>query len=273
MHFVERIATTIRQAPLLRRADPLWRVVRPMYERVLGLIWKKGLPRRINGTDVIRILPELHGWTEVYEPDVWQALMKEIRPGDVVADVGAAYGLYTVALAKRVGASGRVYAFEPNPTTLHWLRRLVVLNGVRAWVNIMPYAVGDENATLQFDSRRGTESHISGGAASHEIEVQSVRLDDALAGKSIDIMKIDVEGYEEHVLRGAHELLSNPKRAPRKIFIEVHPYAWQQFGASSESLLAFLHEHDYQVFDLQADGVQLITDYGEIVATRTLSDD
>lgn len=254
---------------MLKNANFLWRAARPLYTRLLRTVGKGGIERNFNGTDRMLIPVEFHGHPEVYEPEVWQALMQEVRPGDTIVDVGAAYGLYTVALAKRLGEWGRVYAFEPGPGMLRWLRQLIAINGVKERVRVLPYAAGDQNAIVRFNAERSTQSHITHKGADQSIEVRSVRLDTTLAGKAVDILKIDVEGYEEHVLRGAHGLLSDPKRAPRKIFIEVHPYAWEQFGVSSESLLAFLQEHDYQVFDVKANAMQHIADYGEIIAHRT----
>lgn len=273
MHPFEKFALTVRHSAVLKNADFLWRATRPLYTRLLKIIGKGKLARLFNGTDRVLVPVEFHGHPEAYEPDVWRALMEEVRPGDTVVDVGAAYGLYTVALAKRVGESGHVYAFEPSPGMLRWLRQLIALNGVKARVNVFPHAAGDQDAMITFNGERSTQSHVTHEASDHSIEVRSVKLDTALAGKAVGVMKIDVEGFEEHVLRGADELLSDPRRAPRKIFIEVHPYAWHQFGVSSESLLAFLHDHDYQVFDLQANVVHHITEYGEIVAQRTSSHD
>src|SRR5262249_55754445 len=95
--------------------------------------------------------------------------------------------------------------------------------------------------------------------------VSTVSLDEALAGRRVDILKIDVEGFEEMVLRGAHELLRSRSR-PRTIFIEVHPYAWTSIGSGSFALLNLLNEVGYRVETLEGKTVSSIDRYGEIIA-------
>ena len=80
-----------------------------------------------------------------------------------------------------------------------------------------------------------------------------------------------MEGYEELVLEGARELLSDYLRKPRAIYIEVHPYAWPAVGTTSESLLDLLEEHAYAAYFLTGEPVEKIERYGEIVAVRRFS--
>ena len=77
-----------------------------------------------------------------------------------------------------------------------------------------------------------------------------------------------MEGFEEDVLRGAEQLLSDEARAPRLIYIEAHPYNWHLCGTTSESLLARLVGHGYRVEHLDGTAVTRIEHYGEIVARR-----
>jgi hypothetical protein len=87
-------------------------------------------------------------------------------------------------------------------------------------------------------------------------------------GVSLDILKIDVEGYEEVVLRGAANLLSDAQRGPRLIYIEVHPYAWPAVGTTSTSLLGLLEGYNYRIVSLADLLVENIRGYGEVVAIR-----
>ncbi len=267
MHSVERAAIAIRRSGALRTATPVWNAVRPVYIRFLSRFGKRGLLRNMNGTDPILIAPELYNLLETYEPDVWRLIMAQVRPGDVVADVGASLGLYTVSMAKRVGPQGRVYAFEPDPQSFHWLRQNVELNQVTAWVSTYPDAVGDHEGSAAFAGGHITESHITLNA-SHASQVKLVTLNKLLADQHLDLLKIDVEGFEEFVLRGAGQLLNARTRAPRAIFIEVHPYAWPRFGVSSHSLLDFLRQQNYSVYNLAGQPVMQVDQYGEIVARR-----
>jgi hypothetical protein len=85
--------------------------------------------------------------------------------------------------------------------------------------------------------------------------------------ESADVMKIDVEGYELEVLRGAQSLLSDKSRRPRRIFIDVHPYAWAPLGGTDKQLFSLLERHGYCVAGMDGAALSKITDYGEIIAT------
>lgn len=268
MHSVERLAAAVRHLRVLEGSLGLWNWVRPWYRRLLGMVERRGLRRMINGTDLVFLAHDLHGISETYEPDMWAALMAEVRPGDVVVDVGAYIGLYAVALARRVGGKGRVYAFEPDSASYRRLCQHVHLNGVDDRVHIFPWAVGAESAFLHFAGGRGSESSVAVAAAPGAERVEAVRLDAALAGTRLDLIKIDVEGYELHVLRGAAGLLGDPACAPRSLFIEVHPFAWARFGLTDRSLLETLWGSGYRVCDLAGTEVDKIEKYGVIVARR-----
>jgi FkbM family methyltransferase len=265
MHAFEQFCIKLRHAPGLNRAGWLWDTVRPVYDRVVTALGGRGLERRINGTDLIRVLPQFRGVTELYEPEVWRLLMNEVREGDVVADVGAFIGLYTVALAQRVGAVGRVLAFEPDPTNFAALRAHAELNARMDTIRLFPTAVGQSEGRVSF-SVGGSQSSLSDGPG-QRIEVNSVRLDSVVRDGRVDILKIDVEGFEEQVLRGSATLLADSRRRPRVIFIEVHPYAWKDVGTTTESLLGTLHSHGYRASHLDGRPIEGQIDwYGEIVA-------
>lgn len=272
MRSIERACIAIRHVEYLKGANWLWDGVRPLYDQVIAYIGRNGLERIINGTDRILIAPEARDLPEQYEPDVWRSLMEEVRPGDVVADVGTFIGLYTIALAKRVGGMGRVIAFEPDPGNFSILKEHVKLNGVEEKVDLIQAAAGAKNGYVNFISRL-SESHVATGSANETKEngsqkVKCITLDSIFAGQRLDLMKIDVEGYEEVVLRGASELLSDPARSPRAIYIEVHPFAWPGIGTTGESLLGFLAKFNYEARDLNSKRVERIEQYGEIVAYK-----
>ena len=89
--------------------------------------------------------------------------MAQVQPDDVVADIGAYIGLYTVALAKRVGPSGRVIAFEPDSLNFTALKEHLRLNKVADRVDLIQAAVGAHNGNVLFESGRGSESHVNAG--------------------------------------------------------------------------------------------------------------
>lgn len=114
-------------------------------------------------------------------------------PGGIVFDVGANIGLTAMIFAKK---AGRVHAFEPSPRALHMLRRNV---GGIANVEIHAVAISDTPGTLHFDEKAA----LDGSAVSETgaMSVPAITLDSL--GIDADFIKIDVEGFEEQVLRGA----------------------------------------------------------------------
>ena len=159
MHTLERLCTTLRHSPGLKNVQWLWNRLRAPYTALLATLAKNGLERVINGTDVIRLTPEYRAITENYEPDVWKHVMDEARVGDVAVDVGANIGLYAIALAKRVGDSGRVHAFEPDPTNFRALDRHCRLNQVTT--RVVPHQLAVAGA----DGRLApyTQTSLAGG--------------------------------------------------------------------------------------------------------------
>jgi FkbM family methyltransferase len=265
VHSLERICIQVRHSRRLDGVDWLWDILRGPYNHLVGLYGADGLKRVMNGTDALCVLPECRTIVETYEPDVWRQLMLEVRAGDVVVDVGAHVGLYSVALALRVGRAGRVVAFEPNPSSFQTLRTHCRINRVLERVELRDVAVGDVDGEVAFESGRGSESSISVSPGSTE-RVNCARLDTVFPNQRVDLLKIDIEGYEERALRGAAGLLRDVHRRPRAIFIEIHPYAWTATGTTSDSLLDFLSSVGYEVTDLNGQPVSRLTGYGEVVA-------
>lgn len=266
MRAAEKALIRLRHSKALDHADWLWNLIRPAYDKLLSLLGRAGLVRVINGTDRILVPPCLRGLGEKYEPEVWKSLMSSVRQGDVVADVGAFVGLYTVALACRAGERGRVFAFEPDASNTALLRETVQLNGVSDRVQIISAAVGYELARVPFHSGRGSESVMTQSTSSDSSYVDCVTLDGIFATGRLDLLKIDVEGYEELVLRGAGLLLSDRSRRPRAIYIEVHPYAWEQCGTTSASLINLILSAGYLLQSLDGQPVARIESYGEVIA-------
>jgi FkbM family methyltransferase len=268
MHPLERWCLGLRHAPGLAGAGWLWALLRPGYDGVCAVLGRRGLRRRINATDDLRVAPRLRRLTEHYEPEVWAALMAELRPGDTVVDVGAFVGLYSVAVARRLGPGGRVVAFEPDPDSFALLAEHVRLNGVERRVELVRAAVGERRGEVPFLGGRLSESRVLGGPAPTAGRVLCVTLDEALEGRRVDVLKVDVEGYEGHVLKGARRILSDPVRRPRALFVEVHPYAWPAFGTTADELLGSLERLGYEPTSVGG-GPPRVDRWGELVARPT----
>jgi len=267
MHVAERMASALRHNRWLDHADWIWEAVRPIYDASVSVVGRNGLVRVMNGTDRMLVLPRWRGVKEQYEPEIWRSLMSEARCGDTFVDVGTYIGLYTIAVAQRVGSEGRVIALEPNPENYATTRAHVSLNGLGERVELLQAAAGARDESVPF-CLRGDVSHVAQPTDDVERMVRCVRLDTVLRDRPVGILKIDVEGYEELVLRGAEQLLTASARSPRAMYIEVHPYAWPGSGTTSDSLLQLLTRCGYVAADLNGEPVTRIERYGEIVARK-----
>lgn len=165
---------------------------------------------------------------------------RNIRRGDIVADVGAFEGTFTVIAAACTGSAGRIVAFEPSPESRAVLERNMALNGFQQRVTIVPAAVAAAtgSATLYSSPREQTSTLYASAAVAgvQPMPVRTVSLDDYFEGERVDLIKIDVEGAEFAVLRGAQRLLGEGAR----VLCEIHPYAWAEAGHTGEALLQWL---------------------------------
>ncbi|BAQ66452.1 FkbM family methyltransferase [Geminocystis sp. NIES-3709] len=271
MNVLEKLSTGLRHSKYLNNNYRFWNFVRPLYNRFIEVYGKNGLQRNINGRDKILVLPEFRGVSEIYEPDVWHHLMNNIKVGDKVVDVGSYIGLYAIAIGKRVGTHGKVFAFEPDPINFQSLKSHISLNLVEDIVEPINMAVADKQSIVNFQSGRNSQSSIQETYSSETISVHCVSLDEYFQEPKVDIVKIDVEGYEEKVLEGCHQILSNKHQSPRLIYIEVHPFAWEKVGTSWNTLLNLLSKYDYEVFTLDGTSPRQITWWGEIIAKKIIS--
>lgn len=126
-----------------------------------------------------------------------------LRPGDLFCDIGANVGSYTVLASASAGAD--TVAFEPSLDACEWISRNIALNGLVDRVEIRNIALGSKSGTVPFTTRRGTENRVD---AAGDITVSMETLDGCLPRRPA-MLKIDVEGYEVEVLKGAKDVLAS----------------------------------------------------------------
>lgn len=148
--------------------------------------------------------------TGTYEKGTIQFLEKYLKPGHRFLDIGANIGLMSVIASKIVGKNGRVYAVEANPGTVSILQTNIELNQCKN-IELLPIALSDAQGTaLLFENwevNRGGASLISQSDDQQGVEVRMERLDDLFdENTTIDLVKIDVEGFEPQVIRGGMNL-------------------------------------------------------------------
>jgi FkbM family methyltransferase len=189
-----------------------------------------------------------HGcWLGSFEADKQRAFRHVVAPGMVVYDVGANVGFYTLLAAHLVGDGGQVAAFEPVPRNLAFLRQHVALNGLRA-VRVHDVALSDAEGTARFDL--GEESSMGHLSDRGTLEVRTTTLDAVVARGELrppDVLKIDVEGAEARVLRGAARTLATARPT---ILLATHG------PAVHAECLALLRAAGYEVASLDAHPVE-----------------
>lgn len=131
-----------------------------------------------------------------------------LREGDLFLDVGANIGSYTVLASGVAGA--RTWAFEPDPETCRDFARNVAVNRLDAKVVLHQVALGSEDGEILFTSGDGAMNKVASDGDRHVQRVPQRRLDSLIGDESPIFIKLDVEGYEEQVLRGAANTLGNP---------------------------------------------------------------
>ncbi|HEY1378841.1 MAG TPA: FkbM family methyltransferase [Gemmataceae bacterium] len=186
-------------------------------------------------------------------------LRRVVRPGGVVADVGANVGAFTVTMA-RLAPGARVLAFEPAPSTIRLLRANVERNRLTN-VEVIRAAVADAPGQLAFTddtaapARNRFVTPTAGVGSAPVVRVDAVRLDQFCADRGIthlDFVKTDTEGAEARVVRGAAELLRH--RRIGALLAEVCPAALAEMGSSVREFLDAVESFGYAAVRLRPDG-------------------
>lgn len=163
--------------------------------------------------------------------------LSRLESGQVVIDVGANIGYYTLAAAVRVGQSGHVYSFEPGADSAARLRENVRLNGLSN-VTVLEAAVADHSGTAALVLATESEGHslyeVSASGVGHS-SVSVTTLDEAVGNdRTVDLVKLDAEGAEVAILRGARTLLTGRHRPV--VIVESNPVTLRAAGESPATL-------------------------------------
>lgn len=199
-------------------------------------------------------------WTTgIYDIAVSEALYRLTPPGGRAVDAGANIGYMTGILATRVGPQGQVHSFEPHPELVERLRenvKAVSANPQAGPVTVHAVALSDREGTARlvmpdsFADNHGVGFLGTAENGSRGFDVPTARLDDLFPEQRIDVMKMDVEGHEPAVLKGAAQHLG--ERTIGHIVFEEHQ------GPDAETI-KILQGHGYTVLRLgwQMDGLRV----------------
>ena len=186
----------------------------------------------------------------------FEIFQKYVKKGDNVLDIGANIGYFTLMLAKLVGPTGKVFAFEPDPRNISLLKKNIETNGYQNVV-VVPKAVSNvnEKCTLftsqsSFGQNRIYEPKKTKNQKYVPIESETILLDDFFKNneniENISFVKIDVEGAEKFVLEGMNKILNLNKNI--KIFSEIDLYRLDDAGSSYVEVIDLLEKKGFTVF-------------------------
>lgn len=197
-----------------------------------------------------------------YELPETRFIARTVRPGDVVVDAGANIGYHTLHLASLVGSSGRVVAFEPLPYLADALDASVAENEFETRVHLHRTALDEAEGHLTLRHAPRTANfggaHFASTAAAAvpeghaDLSVATARLDDVLRGEPCRFVKLDVEGAEPRVVRGAPLLIRTSRPT---ILCELHNHQLRLVSeCSATEFLAQMSGYGYACLRLERDG-------------------
>jgi FkbM family methyltransferase len=191
----------------------------------------------------------MYNWIVDWEE--FQLIEHYLEKNDIVFDIGTNMGFYTVWMSRFIDQYGKIHSFEPDNQNYLRLQTNIALNQIEGIVKTNRCAVSDSDGWLKFTEGRDGENHISNFALDASVEVQSITLDTYLETQGIQhiaYMKIDVEGFELQVLKGAKELLENKK--VDIIQLEINQQL-NNAGTKVNDLLFFLENHGYNLYSYE----------------------
>ena len=216
-----------------------------LYEMVDICTLRRGI-RRVISDEEIRFPPR---WSRFYPPDyepyTFRFLRSHRAAGATVMDIGAHLGLFGVVMARLVGPAGRVYSFEPTPLSRKVLQETVRINGCVGIVEVRPEAVaGATGKAVFYDTgspASNANSLVRTAKSKSGITLDKVRLDDFVASRQLNVtcLKIDVEGAELDLLRGARQMLLTCRPA---VLLSIHPMAIKESGGSLAEIWQLLQD-------------------------------
>lgn len=217
-------------------------------------------------------------FTRSYEPVETNFVRQVLKRGDLVIDVGANVGYYSLLAASCVGASGQVFAFEPSTRSFNILSRNIERNHVAAIVRAYNMACGEAPTTGHLylnpfanmgDHRMYNPSLGSAREGRQKwttIDVPIVRCDDYVpADIAVSFIKVDVQGFEPFALRGMDRILGGGDLPI--VLAEFWPYGMRLAGADPEKFLRDMTERGFDILELGDDGLIHLTS-----ATRLLAE-
>jgi FkbM family methyltransferase len=247
-----------------------------IYNFLFNLFWPykdtievQGSKMYVNINDVspaMRTTLQTYASNLIHEKTTTDLFKKVVKPGNVVVDLGANIGYFTLLASKLVGSNGKVFAFEPEPKNYSYLSKNIEINNYNQ-TNAFQKAVSDKNGKTQlyvclYDTGHHTINEYSGIEAysrgrhteKQAVDIETVSLDSFLNGKTdhVDVMKVDVEGAEALAFFGMENILKANRDI--KIFLEFFPLLIKNMGSSPEEFIRkILGDYNFSIYIIPDD--------------------
>lgn len=195
-------------------------------------------------------------WLGTYEPEIKSILKKIIKKSDIVYDVGAHLGYFSLMSSVFCGKQGQVFCFEPNPENFEIIQKNIELNKIE---NIFPVklAITNKKGKISFQkTNSSSQGHVIGSLGETDfdkkniIEVKSNTIDNFCLTElnpCPDIIKIDVEGEELNVFKGMRQVLEKVKPI---VVCEIHCKKGESYPDFKKKLLHILNSVNYQIVEV-----------------------
>tara|TARA_B100000886_G_scaffold338235_2_gene300627 strand:- start:213 stop:1025 length:813 start_codon:yes stop_codon:yes gene_type:complete len=239
----------------LKKYGPKNFFIRKIFRYILKTVYSNGIEIRLGNKYRVKLIVDYIGYISFGDRHnkAWSHCIDALKPSDVFFDIGAHIGLYTLPSALKL-KFGKVHAFEPGTYNLDVLKKHVNMNSLYN-VQIHDYLVGQEGKNVDFYENLNSMSPKNSISKVEKIDSfdhtikRQISLDEYFLDKKIypDVIKIDVEGSELLVLRGATRII---KQSTPKIYLSVHPLWLDNLGQSVKQLKKHINELDYTIYDI-----------------------
>lgn len=232
----------------------------PLAQKAKRFLFERIQPKTAECYGLTLYLDAVYGFDpRTYKPQVAALLKREVHEGDVVVDVGANIGLFTCLMARAAGRKGQVYAFEPEPRNLEFLKKNLAVNHIEN-VIIVPKALADKAGSFPLVSR-GAHSTFGFDFFNSKrdfITVETIRLDDFFKGKKekIALIKMDIIGADLKALRGMRAVV---RRDKPKFVLGFCPAYLEKSGHKPREYLEELHALGYPIYELAGGKTQEVS--------------
>ncbi|RYF96622.1 MAG: FkbM family methyltransferase [Chitinophagaceae bacterium] len=222
---------------------------------------KKGVSKRYGNVDLRLPVRYVRFFPSDYEKENAEIIAKHVKEGMTVIDIGAHIGLTSVIIARYLKSTGKIYAFEPTPTTCDVLKETIRINKLQNVIIPVQAALSDKSGKTQFyisdhsaDNSNSLVNNNRRDRKESHVDVILYSLDDFMRQndvKAAGFIKIDAEGAEFQVLKGMKETI---ERYAPKMILSLHPYSIKNGGDSLEEIWDLVKSHGYHV---ELDGREL----------------